>query len=675
MIHKQPSLGWPACAALALVCPAATSQQALPASAQALPPGARQIAGVHYVELAARALPAAPWAERVDAFWEGSSLSLALDEAQIARLAGLQVDCYVVDHKDDAQWLANRALVDLRGGPSTHLVQAGFAANVVELDPGNIFGGDGERLSRGLDIVVDVDRDGTLSSGDCIDGAGRAPGAGLLKTAPLNGPYQVVEQIYSAGTWLGQDVYYPANIAQLGPRPLVVVSHGNGHNYQWYDHIGFHLASWGCIVMSHTNNTVPGIVSASTTTLSNTEYLLANQATVLGGVLAGKIDRTRIAWIGHSRGGEGVAHAHNRIRTGAYAPVNFQLSDIKLVSSIAPTDFLGPTSSLALGVAYSLWTGGADADVNGCADCDLCQTFQLHERANFERYSISLHGAGHGAFHNGSASTVATGPCQLSRTDTHLVMKAYFLPMVKHHLFGEPIVEECLWRHWNGFRGFSLPSTPCLVVDLMFRPPASRRLVVDDFQTNPATNLTSSDTSLVATVTGLVEGVFNDNDTVFTDLAGDPMNGMTLAGPGDVSAGIVFDSAPGQRLSFELPAAGRDLRRYTHVSLRAAQATRDPLTTAVLGEHDMEVALLDGAGRRAVVRASALSMGISEPYQRTACGTGTGWANEFETIRVDLEALLRSEPAFDATDARSIELEFVSNGRIGLDEVALEVDP
>ena len=35
---------------------------------------------------------------------------------------------------------------------------------------------------------------------------------------------------------------------------------------------------------------------------------------------------------------------------------------------------------------------GADNDVNGCASCDLCQTFHLHERAIGNRQSISLHG-------------------------------------------------------------------------------------------------------------------------------------------------------------------------------------------------------------------------------------------------------------------------------------------
>ena len=31
----------------------------------------------------------------------------------------------------------------------------------------------------------------------------------------------------------------------LDPAPLIVISHGNGHDFRWYDYLGRHLASWG----------------------------------------------------------------------------------------------------------------------------------------------------------------------------------------------------------------------------------------------------------------------------------------------------------------------------------------------------------------------------------------------------------------------------------------------
>ena len=48
----------------------------------------------------------------------------------------------------------------------------------------------------------------------------------------------------------------------LGELPLLVVSHGNGHSFAWYRFLQDHLASYGYIVFSHDNNTLPGIETA-----------------------------------------------------------------------------------------------------------------------------------------------------------------------------------------------------------------------------------------------------------------------------------------------------------------------------------------------------------------------------------------------------------------------------
>src|SRR5262245_7968539 len=146
---------------------------------------------------------------------------------------------------------------------------------------------------------------------------------------------------------------------------------------------------------------------------------------------------TRIIWIGHSRGGEGVARAYDRIFDGNYTPTNFQLQDIILISSIAPTDFLGPGFADPHDANYHLWVGAADADVNGCANCSLCQPFHLLDRATGTRQSTSIYGAGHGAFHNfPPAGLVATGPCLLTREEVHAIMLGYLLPLVKRYAEG-----------------------------------------------------------------------------------------------------------------------------------------------------------------------------------------------------------------------------------------------
>ena len=123
-------------------------------------------------------------------------------------------------------------------------------------------------------------------------------------------PMEVTETTYNVGTIFGipasvagQKLYYPTNIATMGKLPLIVISHGNGHNYQWYDHIGYHMASYGFIVMSHGNNTGPSSgLYASLTTCGHTDAFFDLLPTIADGTLVGHVDSHRIIWCGHSAG-------------------------------------------------------------------------------------------------------------------------------------------------------------------------------------------------------------------------------------------------------------------------------------------------------------------------------------------------------------------------------------
>ena len=117
-----------------------------------------------------------------------------------------------------------------------------------------------------------------------------------------------------------QDTYFPSNISSLGQLPLVVVSHGNGHNYQWYDHIGNHLASYGYVVMAHQNNTGPGSHTAAITTIENTDSFFDALPVIASGALQNHVDSSKIMFIGHSRGGDGVVRAYNGLYTGQFSP-------------------------------------------------------------------------------------------------------------------------------------------------------------------------------------------------------------------------------------------------------------------------------------------------------------------------------------------------------------------
>ena len=209
------------------------------------------------------------------------------------------------------------------------------------------------------------------------------------------------------------------------------------------------------------------------------------------------------ARVRHPQFGEGVVIAYNWIVDGSWVPINYDLDDIVLISSIAPVDFQGPGITEPNGVSYSLWTGGSDSDVNGCASCDLCQTFHMHDRATAWRQSISLHGVGHGDFHNGNASPFATGPCLVGRADTHKIVKGYLLPLVKHYVEANVPARDFLWRQWESFRPIGAPVNGCVTVDLMFREDPEENVVIDDYQTQPAPGTSSSGGPVTFSVTGV----------------------------------------------------------------------------------------------------------------------------------------------------------------------------
>jgi hypothetical protein len=638
------------------------------------------VPGLVSLELAGRALHERPFFSYERSFFEGSVVSCAIDPVLHPELIGHIGDLYVVAHKSVAEWQHDRSLHDVRSAPQTiTVVNGGIRRDTWDVDRGGLSGFAGAGLGVGYDVVIDFDRDGQLSSGDYADGADETPGFWVLYPTALPGPYAVTETLYSGGSFLGQDLYYPSNIASLGQLPVVVVSHGNGHNYTWYDHIGYHLASYGCIVMSHTNNTSPGVESASLTTLSNTEYLLANVATIAGGALLGHVDVHHIGWIGHSRGAEGVVRAYDRILDGLYQPVNFSASDISFISSIAPTDFLGPTGADPHSVPYSLWTGGADDDVNGCADCDICQTYHLHDRALGVRQSIMIQGVGHGAFHDGNAPTVAFGPCQLTRDDTHAIMRAYLLPLAKAYFEGNEAGRDCFWRPWETFHSPGTSESLCVKVDLMYRPRTQQGdFIIDDFQTQPSLTTSSSGGSVSYDVDALTEGRLDDANTDFTPNVNDPMNGMTMAGPGDTSRGIVFEwTGADHALSFALVPAAQDVTGYEYVSFRACQATRHANTMAVLTDLTFSVRLTDQNGYQSTLPLSSYGGGVGEPYPRNGCGSGYGWANTFATLRLRLEDFHRGDPTLDLQHLTSIDFLFgpsygSAEGRIGFDDLTLE---
>lgn len=643
-------------------------------------------------ELAGNSLAEYPHFEYVAAFNEGSPVQVAIDSSRFPEVIGQTADIYVVAAKTLAEWQGDNSLVDVTvGGAQTVSLSGGsITANTFTISGGDSLSSDaGLSLGRPYDVVLDMNQNGILDPQDFIDGLGDQahllnPPHGFYVVHDLTqpGPLAVTEINYAATTgsvtagFEAENIFYPSDIASMGLLPFVMISHGNGHNYSWYDHIGNHLASYGYVVMSHANNTGPGVFQASTTTLEHLDAFLDQLGMIAGGALAGHVDTTRIVLIGHSRGGEGIAIAIDRIFDEDWTPVHYSLQDIVLASSIAPVDFLEGGQTHPHHINYHLWTGGSDDDVNGCASCNLCQTFHLHDRATDYRQSISLHGVGHGDFHNGGGSSVATGPCLVGRSDTHLIVKGYVLPLVQHYVEGNIPALDYLWRQWERFRPIGAPTSSCVVVDLMYREgPGQGYFAVDDFQSELGSGVASSGGLVTSDVTNLTEDLLDDANSDFTNSGTDAMNGMTLGGTGDDTRGVVFDFDSDRFYEIEIVPGSRDLSAFVYLQFRASQATRHPRTTAEQGDLTFTVTLIDGSDTSSSIHIGAYGGGIEEPYQRTGCGSGAGWANEFETIRIRLTDFLHDGSALNLNDIKALRFDFgpsfgSSEGRVGLDDIA-----
>jgi hypothetical protein len=630
-------------------------------------------------DFAGRSLAVYPFFERVRAINQGADLSVALEATRFPWLVGVTGDLYVVANKSQADWDADPSLVDARAGGAQAwtLVASGMQTNTLLADGGTLNGTFGIQVGVGYDVVFDVDQDGQLGPGDVVDGLGDAGGVYVVRDTNAPGPHAVTEVLHNGGAWLLEDIYYPSDIANLGELPLLVISHGNGHNYTWYDHIGFHMASYGWVVMSHSNETGPGIETASETTLQNTDYFLGNLATIAGGVLDGHVDGDTIAWLGHSRGAEGVVRAYDRLFDADFVPVNYSIEDIKAIDSMLPTVFFNKAKSNPHKVKYHLWVASADADVWGAPN-QGSQLFSLFERAKGEKAVTVVQGSGHAPFHAGGGNWVADGPCQVGPVRVHRILRGYLLPLLSYYVFDDVPSKDFLWRQYETFQPIGAPvnGDGCVVVSLEYDKGPLGRFVIDNFEAEPSTSVSSSGQAVTFDVTDLAEGRLQDANTGLEWNPADPFNGMTRAGFSNESPqGIVFSWDQPSFLEFAIDPAQRNWTNDTVLSFRACQQSRHPNTTAVLGDLTFGVTLRDSNGASSTIDIGAFGAGIEEPYQRTGLGAGAGWTNEFETIRLRLTDFLVDGSGLNLALIEAVRFEFGTpaspEGRLGFDSLEL----
>ncbi len=630
------------------------------------------------VPLVGHALPGYPHFELVRAVHAGEAVEMAVDTVAHPALAGRSADVYVVAAKTVLGWASDPTLTDVRGGAQPVTFAAGgIQANIFLLDGGTLSGDAGTGLGVGYDVVVDLDLDGLLSPADYVDGLSDEAGFYVVADTTQKGPLSTVEITYSGGSFLGQNTFYPSNIASLGQLPLVVVSHGNGHNYLWYDHIGEHLASYGYVVMSHQNNTGPGSDQASITTLTNTELILEKQGLIEGGVLDGHIDGDRITFIGHSRGGEGVVRAYTRLLNDEFVSPFFDENDVRLVVSIAPVTHISSSLSQPFGVNFALMYGAADADVTGSPSSGTSKPFAFYERAYGNKHTFYIQGVGHAYFHNGGGSCVCSGPAILPQSTVHDYELGFFLPLVKRYVDGNVPALDFFERMDADFRPAGVAGNAITAKDYR-EAEASDHFVIDDFQTEPSLFLSSSGGAVSGDVLERVEDLMREQDGSFSWTGAQPMNGMTrYDDSGDDGRATVFEWSPPSAffLEFEIIPSERDLSDDAYLSFRACQGTRHPQTDLLDEPLSLTVTLRDAGGVTSSIE-TGIYGDITRPYERTGSGAGAGWANEFSTVRLRLTDFLTDGSGLDLTAVEAVRFEFGPGlgsvrGRLGMDDVEI----
>ncbi|MBT8405720.1 MAG: hypothetical protein KJP18_17820 [Gemmatimonadetes bacterium] len=253
-------------------------------------------------------------------------------------------------------------------------------------------------------------------------------------------------------------VWYPDGD---GPFPLALVVHGNHDMRDFsdpgYDYLGELLASRGIILASVDMNFINGGIRQEN---DGRGWLLLEHLRAWAGFNAdpdnpfgGKVDMTRLAVMGHSRGGEAapVAAAFNRLsRYPDDASLEFDFGfDIRAVVSIAPVDgqYLPTGRPMPLeDVDYLVFHGSHDGDVTSFHGLRIWDRLTYSPGTDHFKSAIYMYRANHGQW-NSVWNSFDNGP----RSPRILDLR-YLVPPADQRRFAELYVTAFLEASLKGER-------------------------------------------------------------------------------------------------------------------------------------------------------------------------------------------------------------------------------
>lgn len=521
---------------------------------------------------------------------------------------------------------------------------------------------------------------------------------------------------------LNARVWYPEG---SGPFPLVLVVHGNHDPKDFsdpgYGWLGEHLASRGFIVASIDENFLNGNLMQENDArawmlLKHLERWRAWNDSA--GPFRGKVDLGNIALIGHSRGGESVAHAATFNRLARYpdnARIKFAFGfGIKAVIAIAPVDAqYKPAGTLMPleNVNYLLVHGSHDGDVTRFTGLRQYQRLRFTDGRPWFKSAFYVYRANHGQW-NTVWGSQDRGP---SRSRRQLDLKGLLDPEAQRQ-FGRVVFTAFLEATLHGHReylpifrdhrtaGAWLPKTMYVTrfEESSFHPLANFEEDVDPATgTAPGVRLEGDSLStwkenmlkLRPTVAVPEDALAMNTNGVWlgwnSRIAGSDSarRGLparfTIRLPdslarGRADASVVLSLAPTRDVPPPRPAPTSDKRSD---SLRTKQkSTKSVVASDRAVPMDFTVELEDASGhlaRQPISRYGPVRRPLESRILRRADREKVFFPNTFElvlqTYVLPISDFARASTGFDATRLRAIRLVFdrTVSGTIVLDDVGL----
>ena len=382
-----------------------------------------------------------------------------------------------------------------------------------------------------------------------------------------------------------------------------------------------------------------------------------------GGIFAGRLDLSKIALSGHSRGGEGVVAAQELSLTW---PTHYS---IRAVNAIAPTDQNG-ASYLMTDAAYFLLVGARDGDVSNM------QGFRTYDRAYPDgandrkpKTVAWVYGANHNYFNTIWTDTAALGianPWAGSKDDGGGVGGSPVISAEDQRQIALTTVSAFFRLHLQGVHCYreiltgrvKPPSTPNQYVYWTYQD--SHRKAVDNFERIPLNqNVNTLSGSVSAPGFTAFEVRLLNHDS--TDYSGGLLTDSQFYHD---TLGLKLAWTFPQTYTTNIPVGHRDFSKFTHLTLRAAKKVTGP---PVMGPPvNLLVNLEDGAGHKAPIDIRTDQFDpIPHPYFRT------GVSNQalMTGIRIPLCNFTMLGSNLDLKNIAKITIRTEGSGEIGIDDI------